>query len=687
MTRSLERLLRPRHIAVIGGHAAERVAEQLIRFGYSGPIWPVHPTRTHIAGLVAYRDVEALPAPPDACFVGVNRNATIAVINALADRGAGGAVCYASGFSESGDGIELQRQLVAAANTMPFLGPNCYGFINGFDRTLLWPDQHGATPLAATERGVAVIAQSSNIAINLSMQRRALPLGYLLTAGNQAQTGISTLACSVIEDPRVSVLGMYIEGIDDAAGFEALAERAHALGKPVVVLKVGRTTLAQAASITHTASLAGRDEASRAFFDRLGFATVHSLDVLLESCKLLHVHGALPGADIVSLSCSGGEAALMADAADGTSLNYRPFSGRARTRLGSVLGPIVTINNPLDYHTFIWAKQQPLVTMFETVSADGFDLAVLVMDFPRDDHCIDDEWWVSIDALITALRQHPGRWVILATLAENLPEHHAQRLMTHGLAVLTGLDAGIAAIDIAIRCGRFANRPAQPGPLTMSQWSLLPTRVLDEHAAKAYLISHGVPTVNGESADSLTCAKEVAARIGYPLAVKAIGVSHKTEQQAVELNVTNDAMFNQIASRLLHNHGRILIEPMLEDAIAEVLIGIQHTPPYGVLLTLASGGVLVELINDQRHLLLPTSREQIARTLLELRVARVLAGYRNKPAGDLDACIDAIYGVAQLATRQSQQLVELEINPLIVCQHGHGAWAADALIVMKEVAP
>ena len=542
-------------------------------------------------------------------------------------------------------------------------------------------------PMQATERGVAVIAQSSNIAINLSMQRRALPLGYLLTVGNQAQTGISTLARAVIEDPRVSVLGMYIEGIDDAAGFEALAARADALGKPVVVLKVGRTTLAQAASITHTASLAGRDEASRAFFDRLGFATVHSLDVLLESCKLLHVHGALPGADIVSLSCSGGEAALMADAAADTLLNYRPFSACARTRLASLLGSLVTINNPLDYHTFIWAKQEPLVTLFETVSADGFDLAILVLDFPRDDHCIDDEWWISIEALITAAHQRRSRWVVLATMAENLSEHYAQRLMARGLAVLTGLDAGIAAIDIAIRCGRFAHRPAAPAPLTRSQPSLLSTRVLDEHAAKVFLRSHGVPTVNGECADDLIAARAVAARIGYPLAVKAMGVSHKTEQQAVELNVTSDAMLNKAATRLLHHHGRILIEPMLADPVAEVLVAIQHTPPYGVLLTLGCGGVLVELINDQRHLLLPTTREHIAHALSELRVARLLKGYRNKPTGDLDACIDAIDAVAHLATRQAHRLVELEINPLIVCQHGHGAWAADALIVMKEIAP
>ncbi len=210
-SRSLDRLIRPRTIAVFGGREARRVVEQCDRMGSAGEIWPVHPKLDEILGRRCYRSVAELPAAPDAAFVGVNRTLTVDVVRALAERGAGGAVCYASGFSEAvaelSDGTELQHDLVEAAAGMPIIGPNCYGMINGLDGALLWPDQHG---MVRVESGVAILTQSSNIAINLTMQRRGLPISYLMTAGNEAQIGLSDLACAVLEDPRVTASGLHI---------------------------------------------------------------------------------------------------------------------------------------------------------------------------------------------------------------------------------------------------------------------------------------------------------------------------------------------------------------------------------------------------------------------------------------------------------------------------------------------
>ena len=205
------RLLRPRSIAVIGGEAAARVAEQCDRMGFDGNLWPVHPSRKTVAGRRAFHSIDMLPGVPDAAFVGVNRHATIAAVAALSRMGAGGAVCYASGFLEAADGELLQRDLVDAAGSMPIIGPNCYGFINFLDGAPLWPDQHGGRRLEPSERGVAIITQSSNIAISMTMQQRALPIAYLLTAGNQAQLGVSRLALALLEDERVSAVGLHIE--------------------------------------------------------------------------------------------------------------------------------------------------------------------------------------------------------------------------------------------------------------------------------------------------------------------------------------------------------------------------------------------------------------------------------------------------------------------------------------------
>ncbi len=192
----LSRLLRPSSIAVIGGGAwCANVIAECRKIGFAGPVWPVHPTKTEVAGLRAYPTIADLPEAPDATFIGVNRAASIDTLRALAARGAGGAVCFASGFreaaAETGDGAELEAELVAAAGPMRILGPNCYGFLNLLDGAALWPDQHGALRV---ERGVALITQSSNIAINLTMQTRGLPIAYAVTAGNQAQTGMAEIA-------------------------------------------------------------------------------------------------------------------------------------------------------------------------------------------------------------------------------------------------------------------------------------------------------------------------------------------------------------------------------------------------------------------------------------------------------------------------------------------------------------
>ena len=199
----LERLLNPRSIAVIGGKEAERVVEQCDKLGFSGTIWPIHPTRQSMLGRPCLRSIDALPQAPDAAYVAVNRELSIRMVEDLAAIGAGGAVCYAAGFAEADQenkgSQDLQQRLISAAGDMPIIGPNCYGFVNSLERVALWPDQHGAKP---RERGVAILTQSSNIAINLTMQRRGLPLAMVMTVGNQAQLGLSRLGMALLQDER-----------------------------------------------------------------------------------------------------------------------------------------------------------------------------------------------------------------------------------------------------------------------------------------------------------------------------------------------------------------------------------------------------------------------------------------------------------------------------------------------------
>ncbi|RZV99276.1 MAG: CoA-binding protein, partial [Rhodobacteraceae bacterium] len=229
----LARLLSPRSIAVFGGGWARKVIEECDRLGYEGEVWPVHPGKAEIAGKRAYASVADLPGAPDAAFVGVNRHATLEVVRDLAARGAGGAVLFASGFSETGDGA-LTEALLDAAGGMPVLGPNCYGFVNALDGAVIWPDQQGC---ARVEKGVAILSQSSNIAITLTMQRRGLPVAFVVCLGNAAQVGLAGLAEALLADDRVTALGLYVEGIGDAGAFADVVARARRAGKGVVALK------------------------------------------------------------------------------------------------------------------------------------------------------------------------------------------------------------------------------------------------------------------------------------------------------------------------------------------------------------------------------------------------------------------------------------------------------------------
>ena len=289
MTLSLTRLLRPKSIAIFGGSWAESVIQQCIKFSFDGEIWPVHPYKTQIQGLKCFKTVSDLPKAPEASFIGVNRNETPKIVNQLSKLGAGGAVCFSSGFAETetddneNQGGKLQNDLVMMAADMPILGPNCYGLINYLDGALLWPDQHGGRRVS---KGVAIITQSSNIAINMTMQAKGLPISYMITAGNQAQISQSKIALDLLEDERVTAIGLHIEGIDNPVFIEQLAIKAREKKVGIIAIKVGKSKAAQEATVSHTASLAGNDSAANALFERLGISRVDTIETFLNSLMI-----------------------------------------------------------------------------------------------------------------------------------------------------------------------------------------------------------------------------------------------------------------------------------------------------------------------------------------------------------------------------------------------------------------
>ncbi|KII17274.1 acetate--CoA ligase family protein [Phaeobacter sp. S60] len=685
MRRDFNRLFRPRTIAVIGGGAwCRQVIQQLQKMGFTGEIWPVHPKATELCGLPVFASVEALPAAPDASFIGVNRYATVEVVAALSRSGAGGAVCFASGFleaqKEASDAADLQQDLLQAAGDMPILGPNCYGFINYLDGALLWPDQYGGAQVA---QGVAVLTQSSNIAINLTMQARGLPIAYMITVGNQAQSDMAEIARGLLEDPRVTAIGLHIEGIRDLRAFEALAQEAAACGKPIVALKVGRSDQAQAATLSHTASLAGQEAGAAAFLRRCGIARVDDLPVFLETLKILHVLGPRRGSQVATISCSGGEASLAADLGQAQGVTFPPLSDGQHQALRAALGPMVALANPLDYHTYIWRDVPAMTQAFSAMVNPDLDLLMLIVDFPRENRCSAADWECAIEAAV-ATRMHTGApLAMVATLPELMPEEIADRLLAAGVVPLCGLreamSATVAASQIASPSDVPALLPRSDPDGVISDIALVPEGIAKQRLAATGLRIPRSCRLSRETLDETLAA--ATSEVGFPLVLKAEGLAHKSEAGAVRLALGSQEAVVDAAREMPGD--QLLLEEMITGTVAELLIGVTRDPAHGFVLTLGAGGVWTELLEDSVSLLLPVSDTMLEAALDQLRITRLLDGYRGAPAADRPAVLRAVRAVERYVLAHSDTVEEIEINPLICTPSD--AIAVDALLREKEL--
>jgi len=647
---------------------------------FSGAIWPVHPSAGEVEGLRCFKSVEELPSSPDASFIGVNRHTTVDIVRSLSQRGAGGAVCYASGFKEVSDGQGLNDALIESAGGMPILGPNCYGVINYLDGALLWPDQHGGRRV---DRGVALLTQSSNIGINLTMQARGLPLAYLIALGNQAQTDLATVLETLVEDDRVSAIGMYIEGFPDVLELEKVMGRACERRIPVVAVKSGVSI--QGANITrsHTASMAGSDEAANALLKRLGIARVQDLDTLVESLKLLHVHGPLKGNRLCSMSCSGGEASLMADTAIGRDVVFPELTSEQHDSVRATVHDLVSVSNPLDYHTFAWNKEEDLFGTYSAMLACSFDLSMLVLDFPREDRCNLETWGPAVNAISRAVDKTQAPTAVVASLPESLPEKIATDLVSMGVAPLCGIRQALDAAQAASQIGAAWRRPlfekTLPGPGSNLEQSV---ENLDEAHAKREIESFGVGVPRGERVASVDALRNAVESLTYPLVLKACDTAllHKSEAGAVMVGIGDYDELVAGATSLFARYPSLLVEEMITDTVCELIVGVRQDPVIGPWMMIGSGGIYAELMGDTRVTLLPSRDDEFATMISSLKIHPLLNGYRGSEAGDVPALLATLQRVADFVMEKRESLVEFEINPLLVRPKGKGVCAVDAVL-------
>ena len=687
---NLKRMLAPRHVAFVGGRSMARALKRCAEGGYPGQMWLVNPQHESLEGVPCVRSVADLPCGPDAVFIATNRDLTLTCVAELAAIGTGGAICYASGFAETGaEGQALQQQLLEAAGDMALLGPNCYGLLDYLHSCALWPVAHGGK---AVEKGVAVLTQSGNFAYNLSMSDRSLPVAYMASVGNQAQLGVAELMDVLLDEPRVTAIGLHLEGLKNVPGFARAAHKALEKGVPIIALKTGVSQIGAELALSHTSSLSGSDALYDALFARLGVIRVSGPVSFVETLKAAACGNLPAGNSLIALACSGGDAGLIADYAERNELALPKLDAGQTGELAQVLPSYANLVNPLDFTTAIWGDGEALNRMLDSALRTEADAAMLVLDYPAEFTGERKECDLLLDLYCKALERHGKTGFVTSAFPELLPAHARERLHEQGVAALQGVEDGLAA------WGRIANyQRNRQALLALGESALVPLcpqalqgegRLLNEWDSKQALREFGLPTPNGVLS-SPDRALQDANALGYPLVLKAVSAQlpHKTEAGAVALNLKDDAALSAALEKMRASiaayapgvaFDQLLLEPMAKPPLAELIVGIKRENDFGLALVMGAGGILVELLKDSRSLLLPTTDGAIRQALLSLRSAALLQGFRGREAADLDALVAAIRAVADYACENAAQLLELDVNPLLV--GAQGTTAVDALI-------
>ena len=681
---NLKKLFRPKSLAVVGGYWADFVIQGNRKLGFKGPIWHINPTRKSNEKNKYYKNIEELPDVPECVYIAVSRDLTVNVIKDFASLGTGGAVCLASRFSETNSkkGLIKTKELINNSGKMPFLGPNCYGFINYLDKVSVWSDQIAS---CATKKGVAFICQSGTIGNTISFNHRSLPIGYIISVGNQTCVTIEDIIEYVLNDKRVTTIGIYAESFNNIELLFKVLEKAKKKKIPVAIVKVGRSKIASETIMSHTGSLGGKEDIYDAVFKQLGATRCNTLAELCETLKLFHTVGALKGNKIAIMGPSGGDMAMAGDISEGLAINYSAIPKTIVKNLKKVNHKGVIISNPFDLQTYNWNDPKSLKKTFDLMFMSNFDLIGLMLDFPNMNDCDIAEWEAIVDEYIMSAKQKKKRAAIIASLPETLPKHIRDKCLKSGVAPLQGLKESLYAIHSSILTGQAWSKFNILKIIKSQNNTYSSKKTYSEYESKKILNNYGIK-VPKSILSNLKRAVADSIKIGFPVVIKINSnkIIHKTEIKGVFTNINSETEVKKSLMHLSKLGKEILIEKMVQDQVAEMIIGIKIDDQFGPVIIVGAGGIYTELMNDSVTLLLPLTKSIILNAINELKISKLLKGYRGKPQGDIKAIIQAIMKLGKFAEKNSSRLIEADINPLIVRPKGKGVIAADALLHYLE---
>ena len=673
---NLKKLFRPKSLALVGGYWADFVYDGNKTIGYQGKVWHINPSRKSSKAKKYYKNIKDLPEVPDCVYLAVSRDQTVKLIKDIADIGVGGTVCLASRFSElnSKEGTNKTNELIRNAGKMPFLGPNCYGFINYLDRISVWSDQVAGKP---TKKGVAIICQSGTIGNTISFNNRSLPIGYIISLGNQSQITIEDAINYALDDKRVTAIGIYAESFTNTEKLIKVFKKSRLKKIPIALVKVGRSKTASKTILTHTGSLSGKEDIYDSLFQRMGVARCNTLGELCEILKLFHTHGVLNNDKISIMGPSGGDMAMIGDIAETLSLNFGKIPNKIKKDLKKVNHPSVIISNPFDLQTYNWNDPKQLAKTFKLIFKTNFGLNALMLDFPNIEDCDTAEWDAIVDQFIKSSKIKKNG-AIISSLSDTLPKYLREKCLKSGVVPLQGMSESLLAISNSIKISKAWSNFSEIKISKNLQNHKKKIKTYSEYESKLILKKFKISTPKSLITNKKNILRDYK-KIGFPLVAKIHSTKffHKTEIGGVIININNEKELKQKTNKF---RGNILIEKMISNSIFEMIIGIKNDSQFGPTIILGAGGIYTELFKDTTTLLLPLNKKIILDEIKKLKFSKILFGFRGNDSADIAALVNTILKVAVFAEKNSDKISEVDINPLIVCKKGKGVFAVDALI-------
>lgn len=710
MNPDLTPLLEPESIAVIGAsqdptRIGGRTLRYLTQHGYGGAILPVNPKYQEIGGIKCYPSIASIPSEIDVALIAVPEQAVPSVLEEAGKKRAKAAIIYSAGFSELGARGKLKQEQIkqlAEAQGILVCGPNCVGIINFHHKIAMSFSQFLEVP-RLIPGNIAFISQSGALggALLNRIQDKGIGISYFISTGNEAVVESSDFIEYLLDDPTTSVIMALIEGIRDGGKFLRVADRAAKRGKPIVVMKIGRTETGGKAASSHTGSMTGSDEVYNAVFRQSGIMRVEEVEDLYLTASAMAKCPWPRGNRVGIITTTGGGGVMLTDKLVEMGMIVADLSPRTVARMGETAASFGLVKNPLDLTAQVINDPLLFPRSIETFSRDeNLDAIIVALAM------VAGETSSKRASYIIQAANSTEKPILTWWAAGSLSRPGTKMLEESRVPLFTAPDQCVKTLNALVRYSRFletneAGDETPPSiyisPEERSRIETLlktPSKTLTEDEGRQILSSYGIPVPSGGLGEDLPEIKEIASRIGYPVALKIVSpqIRHKTETGGLKLNINNEIDLARAYEEILGNVERsnpeaeikgMLVQEMVPPG-KEVIIGVTQDMQFGPMVLFGLGGIFVEIFNDFSLRHAPLREKDAWEMIREVKAHKILEGVRGDKRSDLEGIVRTLMAVSQLAVDLVDVVSEIDINPLVVYPGEGGVKAIDCLFLKKN---